>query len=153
MIQQGNWLIETSNHAERNYFEDMYEIDVETLIKDYELKRFEINPDVRAFVFLEYNGDVNKIIRLEKGDSAVVFGDGSYGLPFNTCGMAVLRVRCAREVLVREWIVEHSPYQINDGDMDEWNEFDDFNHPQDIIDYEPLLNGLEPEEVIFVRQL
>lgn len=153
MIQQGSWLIETSNHAERLHFEDIYEITVPELISEYELERFEIDPAIKAFVFLEYNGDADKIIRLEDGDKAVVYGDGCYGLPFNTCGMAVLEVACAREVLTRQWVVENSPYQIDAGDMDEWGNFDNFDDPQDVIDYEPLLNGLETEEVIFVRQL
>lgn len=153
MIVQGTWLIETSKHCERAYFEDLYEITVPELIKEYELERFEIDPKIKAFVFLEYDGDANKIIRLEEGDKAVVYGEGHYGCPFNTCGMAVLEVACYREVLTRQWVVENSPYQIDAGDMDEWYNFDEFKHPQDLIDYEPLLNGLEPEEVIFVRQL
>lgn len=149
MIVQGDALIETSIEKERIFFEDLYEITVPDLIKDYELTRFEIDPKIKAFAFMEYDMEAVKIIRLQEGDKAVVFGEGCYNLPFNTCGMAVLEVYSAAG-FNHQWVVENSPYQMQEDDC----EFEEAGkYPEDIIAYEPILNGLEPDEVIFVRQL
>lgn len=149
MIEQGRWLMQTSVEAERLEFEDLYDITVPKLIEDYELERFEIDPKVKAFVFLEYDGEANKIIRLQEFDSATIYGEGCYGLPINTCGMAVLEVYSGSG-FTHQWVVENSPYELTDGDS-EWDEM--YRSPEGVIAYEPLLNGLAPEEVMFVRQL
>lgn len=155
MKQEGRWLIQTSQKPELDWFIDMYNMNVYKLIKDYQLERFEV--DKKAFVFLEYDGSVNKIIRLLNDDKAVVYGEGCYNLPFNTDGIAVLEVYDSETQVTTQWVVENSPYELqpaSDLDFDEYSDWDEMGkEAEDYIDDEPLLNGLTVNQVTFVRQL
>ena len=148
MKQQGNWLCKTSEEHYRKWFEDLYEITVPDLIKDYELQRFEVKQ--KAFVFLEYNGDVNGIIRLNEGDKAVIYGDGRWGLPVNTDGIAVLEITEA-DGTFHQWVITDSPYELEDDEDPEWDDLG--KDPLGLIEYEPMLWFLKLKEVMFIRQL
>lgn len=149
MIVQGNWLTQTNTESGLKYFEDVYEMSVQELIKDYCLDRFEVPQ--RAFVFME-PGDthVNGIYVLEDGERAVVYGGGCYDLPFNTDGMAVLEVFNRHDQLVGQFVVENSPYELPEGD-EEWENIESTG--EQIIVKHSILNGLTADEVTFVQQL
>jgi hypothetical protein len=156
----GRLIDETSEEVGRKYFVDMYNMTPEVYIDRYELDEFTTEIEgVKAFVHLEYDGEIAHAILLEDGDKAVVKGGGCNGQPFNTDGMAFLEVAEKNKMLKRQFCYDNSPYQLTEDD-DEWFEFfidyEDIGHIQQhfVEDINTLFGtNLNFDEIIFVRML
>jgi len=157
----GRLIDETSTEVGRKYFVDMYEMTPEVYIERYELDEFTKEIEgVKAFVHLEYDGEIAHAILLEDGDTAVVKGGGWHGQPFNTDGMAFLEVAEKNKMLKRQFCYDNSPYQLTEDD-DEWFEFfidyEDIGKIQErLVDEVNIIFGTDNisyDEIIFVRML
>lgn len=139
----GKWLTQTSTIEGLKFFEMLYEMKPEQVIKDYELERFVIPEHVKAIVLPEYNGDINQtfIIERELGDEVIVLSGGCCDTIFNTDGMAFMDLFRNGEHLSR-WVLDNSPYEMNDDDLEECE-----------FDFNKLPEGVTRDQVIFVAQL
>lgn len=137
----GKWLTETSKESDRKWFIDLYEMTPEQIIKDYELEQHIVNPEIKAIVFPEYDGEINQMFIIEPGDLVIVWAQGRCDSIFNTDGIAFMEHHRDQK-LVAQWAMDNSPYEMNDEDLEEC-EFDMSKLPEGII----------REQVIFVAQL
>ena len=116
---------EVTSEVGSKFFNEMYECTPDDIIKDYELEPFVI--DKRAVVVLEYDGKIVHAVNMDAGEVATVWGEGCYGNPFNTDGIAFLDVESI--LGVRRFAYTNSPYELTEDD-DEWFGFE--------IDYEQI---------------
>lgn len=116
---------EVSTEAGAAFFFGQYDMTPQEVINSYDLEGFVI--DKRVVVVLEYDGEIVHTVHIERGEVAKVWGEGCYGNPFNTDGIAFLDV--TNKLGTRRFAYTNSPYALTEDD-DEWFEF--------CIDYERL---------------
>lgn len=127
------------------WFEDLYEMTIPELIKDYELEPIKVPEGIKAIVFPEYDGFVNGAFLIDEGETVIAYSEGCYDTVFNTSGMVVMELWRDGE-RVAQWLIENSPYEMSKQDFEE----------EDIdLDkiFAQLPDYLTMENTIFVRQL
>lgn len=166
----GNFLTEVTSDEGRKYFIDMYDLTPDDFMVEYELKvtgrlGFGLKPamqnvfksDIRNIVVLEYDGEVNQIIKLESGDRAYTYSDENLvhlGI-LNSEQGSFIDVHTADDKN-RMYFLGNSPYCLNDADDEEWWELNLqgwIGVVADIQEKHDWVGPLTLENTLFVRQL
>jgi hypothetical protein len=137
----GKWLTKTTDAEDLKWFVDLYEMTPDQIIKDYKLEQHIINPEIKAIVFLEYDGSINQMFIIEPNDLVIVWAEGRCDTIFNTDGIAFMELHRDQQ-LIAQWAMGDSPYEMNDEDLEECE-----------FDMSKLPEGITRDQVIFVAQL
>jgi hypothetical protein len=138
----GKWLTETTSDEGLQYFRDLYDQTPSQMIGDYELEQHIVNPEIKAIIFPEYDGEINQMFLIDPEDLVIVWAQGCCDSVFNTDGIAFMELHDRNGNMRFQWAMDNSPYEMNDDDLEECE-----------FDMSKLPEGITREQVIFVAQL
>lgn len=166
----GNFLTEVTSDEGRKYFIDMYDLNPDDFMAEYNLKvtgrlgfglkpamQRVFNSDIQNIIVLEYDGEVNQIIKLEAGDRAYTYSDedlAHLGI-LNSEQGSFIDVHTADDKN-RMYFLDNSPYCVGSEEDHEWDDLSDNGFTgvvENIQGQFEWIGEITFENTLFVRQL